>query len=95
MNIGYEDDDLKPFIEPESDINDPTRIGSHYTQNIGMSPSLSSASCSSHCLVPAPIIYTYCLFVYSPAGCQHGRKAGMMLAPAPPHSFHYIKKCVL
>jgi len=26
MNIGYEDDDLKPFIEPLPDINDPMRI---------------------------------------------------------------------
>lgn len=27
MNIGYEDDELKPFIEPEADFNDPVRIG--------------------------------------------------------------------
>lgn len=26
MNIGYEDDELKPYIEPEADINDPKRI---------------------------------------------------------------------
>ncbi|XP_076464475.1 MAP/microtubule affinity-regulating kinase 3-like isoform X8 [Babylonia areolata] len=26
MNIGYEDDELKPFIEPVPDINDPVRI---------------------------------------------------------------------
>ena len=27
MNIGYEDDELKPFVEPPPDINDPVRIG--------------------------------------------------------------------
>ena len=27
MNIGYEDDELKPFVEPLPDINDPVRIG--------------------------------------------------------------------
>ncbi|XP_012943414.1 MAP/microtubule affinity-regulating kinase 3 isoform X4 [Aplysia californica] len=26
MNIGYEDDELKPFVEPPPDINDPVRI---------------------------------------------------------------------
>ena len=27
MNIGYEDDELKPYIEPHRDYNDPVRIG--------------------------------------------------------------------
>ncbi len=27
MNIGYEDDDLKPYIEPTADISDHIRIG--------------------------------------------------------------------
>ena len=27
MNIGYDDDDLKPYIEPTPDNNDPLRIG--------------------------------------------------------------------
>ena len=27
MNIGFEDDDLKPFIEPSKEYNDPARIG--------------------------------------------------------------------
>ena len=27
MNIGYEDEELKPFIEPTQDITDPMRIG--------------------------------------------------------------------
>ena len=26
MNIGYEDDELRPYIEPESDLNDQFRI---------------------------------------------------------------------
>ena len=27
MNIGYEDDDLKPYIEPSADNSDHIRIG--------------------------------------------------------------------
>lgn len=27
MNIGFEDDELKPYVEPPPDINDPLRIG--------------------------------------------------------------------
>ncbi|KAJ6650115.1 MAP/microtubule affinity-regulating kinase 3 [Pseudolycoriella hygida] len=27
MNMGYEDDELKPFIEPQADLKDPKRIG--------------------------------------------------------------------
>lgn len=27
MNIGYEEDELKPFTEPEPDLSDPIRIG--------------------------------------------------------------------
>ena len=27
MNIGFEDDELKPFIEPSKEYNDPARIG--------------------------------------------------------------------
>lgn len=27
MNIGYEDEELKPHIEPQRDIADPHRIG--------------------------------------------------------------------
>jgi hypothetical protein len=27
MNIGYEDDELKPYVEPPKDSNDPARIG--------------------------------------------------------------------
>ena len=27
MNIGFEEDDLKPFIEPSKEYNDPARIG--------------------------------------------------------------------
>ena len=27
MNITYEDDELKPYVEPAPDINDPMRIG--------------------------------------------------------------------
>ena len=29
MNIGYDEDDLKPYIEPAADFNDPLRIGNH------------------------------------------------------------------
>jgi len=27
MNIGYEDDELKPYQEPSKDCTDPVRIG--------------------------------------------------------------------
>lgn len=27
MNVGFEDDELKPFIEPDSNMNDAVRIG--------------------------------------------------------------------
>lgn len=27
MNINYEDDELKPYVEPPPDINDTVRIG--------------------------------------------------------------------
>jgi hypothetical protein len=27
MNMGYEEEELKPFIEPEPDFKDPKRIG--------------------------------------------------------------------
>jgi len=27
MNVGYEEDEMKPFIEPKRDYNDPVRIG--------------------------------------------------------------------
>lgn len=27
MNMGYEDDELKPYIEPQADLKDPKRIG--------------------------------------------------------------------
>ena len=26
MNAGYEDDELKPYLEPSPDLNDPARI---------------------------------------------------------------------
>ncbi len=32
MNIGYEDEELKPFVEPEPDNNDMARIGKQTTQ---------------------------------------------------------------
>lgn len=27
MNMGFEDDELKPYIEPKPDLQDPKRIG--------------------------------------------------------------------
>jgi len=29
MNIGYEDDELKPYQEPSKDCTDPVRVGSY------------------------------------------------------------------
>ncbi|KAK3092537.1 hypothetical protein FSP39_004100 [Pinctada imbricata] len=34
MNIGYEDDDLKPYIEPPADVLDPLRIGKAQTTSL-------------------------------------------------------------
>ena len=30
MNIGYENDELKPYIEPVPDLNDTRRIGNAF-----------------------------------------------------------------
>lgn len=30
INAGHEDDELKPFVEPELDISDQKRIGKHW-----------------------------------------------------------------
>jgi MAP/microtubule affinity-regulating kinase len=37
MNIGYEEDELKPYIEPEPDFNDQNRIGNTYIPIISIS----------------------------------------------------------
>lgn len=29
MNVGHEDDELKPYIEPQPDYKDPKRTGQH------------------------------------------------------------------
>lgn len=29
MNIGFEEEELNPYLEPSADINDPTRIRKH------------------------------------------------------------------
>lgn len=29
MNVGYEDDELLPYIEPQPDYKDPKRTGQH------------------------------------------------------------------
>ena len=37
MNIGFEDDELKPYMEPEADLNDQARIREStrtYTQHV-------------------------------------------------------------
>ena len=36
INAGHEDDELKPFVEPELDISDQKRIGKHQTGITGM-----------------------------------------------------------
>lgn len=30
MNIGFEEDELKPYTEPLPDLNDQTRVGKYY-----------------------------------------------------------------
>lgn len=37
MNIGYEEDELKPYTEPEPDFNDQNRIGNTYIPIISLS----------------------------------------------------------
>lgn len=29
MNVGYEEEELKPYIEPQPDYKDPRRTGGH------------------------------------------------------------------
>lgn len=37
MNIGFEEDELKPYTEPMPDLNDQMRIGKLYFININFS----------------------------------------------------------
>lgn len=30
MNVGYEEDELVPYIEPQNDHKDPKKTGQHY-----------------------------------------------------------------
>jgi hypothetical protein len=32
MNMGYEEDELRPYIEPETELNDLRRIGEYQTR---------------------------------------------------------------
>ncbi|KAH7941435.1 hypothetical protein HPB49_013684 [Dermacentor silvarum] len=41
MNIGYEDDELKPYLEPETDLGDSKRIGKNESCDSRSSSSLS------------------------------------------------------
>lgn len=34
MNVGFDDDDLKPYQEPPKDLNDPVRIGIPYPYRV-------------------------------------------------------------
>lgn len=45
MNIGFEDDELKPYVEPSPDTLDPLRIGNE------------SESKSDICTTTPPILY--------------------------------------
>jgi len=31
MNVGYEDEEMKPFIEPTRDYNDTSRVGQSFS----------------------------------------------------------------
>lgn len=42
MNMGYEEDELKPFIEPQSDLKDPKRIGKTGTVHNNFIPTFCS-----------------------------------------------------
>jgi len=36
MNVGYEDDELKPHQEPSKDCTDPVRVGSYHAAIISL-----------------------------------------------------------
>ena len=49
MNIGYEDDDLRPFVEPTQDNSDPVRIGNAQLHvEVFSSTTLSQGNCMWH-----------------------------------------------
>jgi hypothetical protein len=48
MNIGYEEEELKPFTEPPKDLNDPARIGNSSSSD---SPQLQTIPCLTCCHV--------------------------------------------
>ena len=61
MNIGYEDDDLKPYVEPPADVLDPMRIGKDNVPPVYVVFVLSTLVMQPelvywHCVIP-----TYCL----------------------------------
>lgn len=41
MNVGHEEEELKPYIEPEADFSDSTRIGMSDCKPVQMSPLMS------------------------------------------------------
>ena len=38
MNLGYEDDEMRPYVEPPKDSNDPVRIGINHAFIIEHNP---------------------------------------------------------
>lgn len=56
MNMGYEEDELKPYVEPEPDFKDLKRIGEyffvlHWLINFFFSVNLMLGGLSTECIL--------------------------------------------
>lgn len=49
MNVGHEEEELKPYAEPEPDFNDAKRIGKCFSIVRGSVPKLKEASVLQNC----------------------------------------------
>lgn len=60
INIGYEDDEMKPYVEPPKDSNDPARIGQSCVISAILFPNWFL--CCSLCLL-STLFLTFCVRV--------------------------------
>lgn len=66
MNMGYEEEELKPYVEPQPDLNDQKRIGKTGTvqqqrfiildRKLNFFPSFLSISFQFRLLLPFPVL---------------------------------------
>ena len=52
MNVGHEEEELKPYAEPEPDFNDTKRIGKHLS---------IYERCSPEAISQSPLVYQNCV----------------------------------